>query len=53
LGWDHAESFETAFWTFKLATIEGHYMEKIPAMFSSKKLIYYFFAFEERKTPLG
>jgi len=34
--------FESVFWTLdRLVTIEVHYMEKNPGMFSSKTLIYF------------
>ncbi len=43
LGWYRVEPFEaalTAIWTFKLlTTMEVHYMEKNPGMFSPKTLI--------------
>ncbi len=49
LGWDRVYSFETAFLTLKsLDTIEVHYVEKNPGMFSLKKRN--FFATEERQT---
>ncbi len=40
LGWDRVGPFEAAVWTFNpLGTIKFHYMEKNPAMFSSKTLL--------------